>query len=57
MTIDTIIKKYRDLNLELSVEIEGMEPSRERLFMISLYELIEDELATIEQEMKNETSN
>ena len=57
MTIDTIIKKYRDLNLELSVEIEGMEPFLEILFMISLYELIEDELATIEQEMKNETSN
>ena len=39
------------------LKIEGMEPSRERLSMMSLYELIEDELATIEQEMKNETSN
>lgn len=54
MTIDTIIKKYRDLNLELAVEIEGMEPSHERRLLLSLYELIEDELAVIEQELKRD---
>lgn len=57
MTVADIVKKYRELNLELSVKIEKMEPCWDRIFLISLYEVVEDELATIEQGLKNETSN